>query len=122
MSRWISSRTAPPRSQHTWVLAGIKLKAGETGAVTPAGYHHKSPIDPYKMCVATVASAHMLTWLLMACSMDVEVVRYVDRAYGVLTGLPSGNRWISEVILHPMITLKAGLTRLESSEGGDEDS
>jgi hypothetical protein len=49
--------------QHTWVLAGIKLKASETGAVTPAAYHDKTPIDPYNMFVATVASAHMLTWL-----------------------------------------------------------
>ena len=94
--------------QHTWVLAGTKLKASENGAVTPAAYHDKTPIDPYNMFVATVASAHMLTWLHMAFSIDVEVERYVDRAYGVLTGLPSGDCWISEVILHPKITLKAG--------------
>ena len=94
--------------QHTWVLAGTRLKASETGAVTPAAYHDKTPIYPYNMFVATVASAHMLTWLHMAFSIDVEVERYVDRAYGVLTGLPSGDCWISEVILHPKITLKAG--------------
>jgi hypothetical protein len=29
-------------------------------------------------------------------------------AHVVLTGLESGDCWISEVILHPMITLKAG--------------
>jgi len=34
--------------------------------------------------------------------------RYVDRAYGVLTALEGGDCWISEVILHPKITLKAG--------------
>ena len=77
--------------QHTWVLAGTRLKASETGAVTPAAYHDKTPIYPYNMFVATVASAHMLTWLHMAFSIDVEVERYVDRAYGVLTGLPSGD-------------------------------
>ena len=94
--------------QHPWVLAGTKLKASESGAVSPAGYHDKTPIDPYNMFVATVASAHMLTWLHMAFNIDVEVERYVDRAYGVLTGLESGDCWISEVILHPKITLKAG--------------
>jgi organic hydroperoxide reductase OsmC/OhrA len=85
-----------------------RQKASETGAVTPAAYHDKTPIDPYNMFVGTVASAHMLTWLHMAFSIDVEAERYVDRAYGVLTGLPSGDCWISEVILHPKITLKAG--------------
>jgi organic hydroperoxide reductase OsmC/OhrA len=94
--------------QHTWVLAGTKLKASETGAVTPAAYHDKTPIDPYNMFVATVASARMLTWLHMAFCIDVEVERYVDRAYGVLTSLESGDCWISEVILHPRVTLKAG--------------
>ena len=67
--------------------------------MTPAGYHDKTPIDPYNMFVATVASAHMLTWLHMAFNIDIEVERYVDRAHGVLTGLPSGDCWISEVIL-----------------------
>ena len=43
--------------QHTWLLAGTTLKASETGAVTPPGYHDKTPIDPYNMFVATVASA-----------------------------------------------------------------
>ena len=77
------------------MLADTKLKASETGAVTPAAYHDKTPIDPYNMFVVTVASAHMLTWLHMAFSINVEVERYVDRAYGVLTGLPSGDLRLS---------------------------
>jgi hypothetical protein len=40
--------------------------------------------------------------------MEIEVERYVDRAHGVLTALEGGDCWISEVILHPKITLKAG--------------
>ena len=52
----------------------------------PAAYQDKTPIDPYNMFVATIASAHMLTWLHMAFSIDVEVERYVDRAYGRTDG------------------------------------
>jgi len=92
-----------------------KLKASESGAVTPAVYRDNTPIDPHNMFVATIASAHMLTWLHMAFSLDVEVERYVDRAYGVLTGLESGDRWISEVILNPKITLKAGYEMTEAT-------
>jgi organic hydroperoxide reductase OsmC/OhrA len=64
--------------------------------------------EPAANHLATIASAHMLTWLHMAFSLDIEVERYVDRAYGVLTGLEGGDCWISEVILHPKITFKAG--------------
>ena len=94
--------------QHLWVLAGATLKASESGAVMPAAYRDKTPIDPQNMFVATIASAHMLTWLHMVFSLDIEVERYVDRACGVLTGLEGGDCWISEVILHPTATLKAG--------------
>lgn len=87
--------------QHLWVLAGTRLQASESGAVMPAAYRDKTPIDPQNMFVATIASAHMLTWL------DIGAERYVDRACGVLTGLEGGGCWISEVILHPKVTLKA---------------
>jgi organic hydroperoxide reductase OsmC/OhrA len=94
--------------QHRWVLAGTTLKASESGAVMPAAYRDKTPIDPQNVFVATIASAHMLTWLHMVFSLDIEVERYVNRACGVLTGLESGDCWISEVILHATVTLKAG--------------
>ena len=54
--------------------------------VTPAAYNDKTPIDPYNLFVVTVASARILTSLHAAFSIDVEVERYVDRAYGVLAG------------------------------------
>jgi hypothetical protein len=59
--------------QHTWVLVGAKLKASESGAVTPAAYRDNTPFDPHNMFAATISSAHMLTWLHMAFSLDVEV-------------------------------------------------
>lgn len=94
--------------QHLWVLAGTKLKATDSGAVLPASYRDRTPIDPYNMFAATIASAHMLTWLHIAFGMEIEVERYLDRACGVLTELEGGDCWISEVILTPKITLKAG--------------
>jgi hypothetical protein len=47
------------------VLGGTKLKASESGAVTPVAYRDNTPIDPHNMFVATIARAHMLTWLHM---------------------------------------------------------
>ena len=59
--------------QHLWVLAGAKLKASESGAVMRAAYRDDTPIDQHNMFVATIASAHMLTWLHMGFSLHVEV-------------------------------------------------
>ena len=35
-------------------------------------YRDNTPIDPHNMFVATIASAHMLTWLHMAFSLDAR--------------------------------------------------
>ena len=93
--------------QHLWVLAGAKLKASDSGALLPAAYRDKVAINPHNMFVATISSAHMLTWLHIAFGMHIEVVSYVDRAYGVLSEVEGGDCWLSEVILHPMIQFDA---------------
>jgi organic hydroperoxide reductase OsmC/OhrA len=93
--------------QHLWVLAGAKLKASDSGALLPAAYRDKVAINPHNMFVATISSAHMLTWLHIAFGMHIEVVSYVDRAFGVLSEVEGGDCWLSEVILHPMIQFDA---------------
>ena len=93
--------------QHLWVLAGAKLKASDSGALLPAAFRDKAAINPHNMFVATIASAHMLTWLHIAFGMELEVISYVDRACGVLSEVEGGDCWLSEVILHPKISFKA---------------
>jgi organic hydroperoxide reductase OsmC/OhrA len=61
-------------------------------------------IDPEKMFVATIASAHMLSWLHLAFGMGSEVLSYSDEAHGIMTELSEGVYWVSEVLLHPNIT------------------
>ena len=93
--------------QHMWVLAGAKLKASDSGALLPAAFRDKVVINPHNMFVATIASAHMLTWLHIAFGMGIEIQSYVDRACGVLSEIDDGDCWLSEVILHPKISFKA---------------
>jgi organic hydroperoxide reductase OsmC/OhrA len=50
------------------VLAGAKLKASDSGALLPAALRDKVTVNPHNMFVATIASAHMLTWLHIAVS------------------------------------------------------
>lgn len=93
--------------EHLWHFAGgVKLKASDSMA--PEGYRDKLRLNPENLFVATIASAHMLSWLHIAFGMGAEIDSYVDDAEGVLTELPGGEYWISEVILVPKITFSAG--------------
>jgi hypothetical protein len=63
--------------QHLWVLAGAKLKAPDSGALLPAVYCDKVAINPHNMFVATISSAHMLTWLHIAFGMHSVTVQAI---------------------------------------------
>ncbi len=91
--------------EHTWHLAGgTKLKATDTDAMLPEGYRDKIKLNPENLFVATVASAHMLSWLHLAFGMGSEVLSYSDEAHGIMVELGEGIYWVSEVLLHPKIT------------------
>jgi organic hydroperoxide reductase OsmC/OhrA len=105
--KWSSAKGKYSR-EHTWLLAsGAKLKATDAGALLPDGYRDKAGFNPENLFVATVASAHMLSWLHVAFGVGAEVETYRDAARGVLTELSEGVYWVSEVILNPTITFNA---------------
>jgi organic hydroperoxide reductase OsmC/OhrA len=84
--------------EHTWHLAGgTKIKACDTDAMLPEGYRDKVKLNPENLFVATVASAHILSWLHVAFQMGIEVETYRDPASGVLTEISEGVYWVIEV-------------------------
>jgi organic hydroperoxide reductase OsmC/OhrA len=93
--------------QHRWHFAG-QLVLQVTDAMPPPGYRDGGKLDAWRAYVAAIASGHMLAWLHAAFSHGVEVERYVDKAEGMLSSLPEGRTWVSEVILHPQVILTAG--------------
>jgi organic hydroperoxide reductase OsmC/OhrA len=94
--------------QHQWRFIS-KLVVEATDAMRPADYGGDGgAIDPWMAYVAAIASGHMLAWLHAAFSHRVEVSGYRDQAEGVINQLPQGRSWVSEVILHPRVTLSAG--------------
>lgn len=100
--KW-SGRRGKYAREHVWHFAGrLSLKVSD--ALAPAGYREAARLDPLKSYVATIASAHMLAWLHAAFSHEVEVESYLDKTEGVLSALPDGRCWVSEVILKPSIT------------------
>jgi organic hydroperoxide reductase OsmC/OhrA len=93
--------------QHQWrFISNLVVEA--TDPMAPAAYRGDAAMDGWMAYVAAIASGHMLAWLHAAFSHGVEVAGYRDQAEGVLTQLPQGRSWVSEVILHPRVTLSAG--------------
>jgi organic hydroperoxide reductase OsmC/OhrA len=92
--------------EHQWHFAG-RLVLKVTDALAPAAYRDAARLDPLKSYVATISSAHMLGWLHAAFSHGVEVESYLDLAEGVMSRLPEGRSWVSEVVLKPRVTFDA---------------
>lgn len=102
--KWSSVKGKYSR-EHTWQLdGGVKLRASDSWFVLPEGYRDGASIDPQKTFVATIASAHMLSWLHIAFGYGIEVESYRDAAVGVMDEISPQVYWISEVILNPRIT------------------
>jgi hypothetical protein len=60
----------------------------------------------------------MLACLHAAFSHDAQVESYLDTAEGVVSALPEGRCWVSEVILKPRMTFDAH----QGSHGGGDHS
>ena len=89
---------------HVAVGGRAKLRVSNSESMVREAYRDGIQLDPEKMFVATIASAHMLSWLHLAFAMGVEVESYQDEAAGVLSELGSDIHCVSEVILNPRIT------------------
>jgi hypothetical protein len=90
-----------------FIISNLALEM--TDAMCPPHYRGDGAvIDEWMAYVGAIASGHMLAWLHAAFSHGVEVAGYQDQAEGVLSQLPEGRSWVSEVILHPQVTLSAG--------------
>jgi hypothetical protein len=57
--KWSSAKGKYSR-EHTWLLAGgVKLRVSDSESMVPEAYRDAVQLDPEKMFVATIASAHM---------------------------------------------------------------
>lgn len=102
--KWSSVKGKYSR-EHTWLLdGGVKLRVSDSSFLLPEGYRDGAGIDPEKTFVATIASAHMLSWLHIAFGYGIEVESYRDAAVGVMGEVSPQVYWISEVMLNPRIT------------------
>lgn len=75
--------------------------------MAPAAFRNPERLDALASYVATIASGHMLAFLHAAFSHEADVESYLDTTEGMLSPLPEGRFWVSEVILKPRVKFAA---------------
>jgi organic hydroperoxide reductase OsmC/OhrA len=103
---WANAHGKYSREHTMHFVGGTKLKASDSPFMLPEAYRDKARLNAENLFVASVSSAHMLSFLHLAFGIGVEVLSYRDEAHVVLTEV-GDDHWISEVILHPKVVFEA---------------
>jgi organic hydroperoxide reductase OsmC/OhrA len=64
--------------------------------------------NPEELLALALSHCHMLTYLAVASRRGLAVRRYEDRANATLAKGPSGKMQVTEVVLHPRVTVARG--------------
>jgi organic hydroperoxide reductase OsmC/OhrA len=78
------------------------------GSADPAFRGEPSRWNPEELLVASLSACHKLSYLHLAAAAGIVVTAYTDRAEGVMELSPAGFGRFRSVVLHPMVTVKAG--------------
>jgi organic hydroperoxide reductase OsmC/OhrA len=62
--------------------------------------------NPEDMLVYSLSSCHMLWYLHLCADAGVIVTDYIDNAAGTMVEVPGGGGHFTEVVLHPVVTVK----------------
>jgi len=88
---------------HEWSFdGGLTVRASSSPQVVPR-FSDPAGVDPEEAFVASLASCHMLTFLLLAATKKYRVDSYIDEATGTLAKNPKGKLAMVEVVLRPKI-------------------
>jgi organic hydroperoxide reductase OsmC/OhrA len=88
---------------HEWSFdGGVTFRASSSPQVVPR-FSDPAGVDPEEAFVASLASCHMLTFLMLAASKKYRVDSYIDEAEGTVAKNPKGKLAMVEVVLRPKI-------------------
>ena len=78
------------------------------GSADPAFRGDRSRWNPEELLVASLSACHKLWYLHLAAEAGIVVTTYTDGAEGVMQLSPTGAGRFKSVVLHPIVTVKAG--------------
>jgi organic hydroperoxide reductase OsmC/OhrA len=78
------------------------------GSADPAFRGDRARWNPEDLLLASLSTCHMLWYLHLAAEAGITVTAYTDRAEGVMAEAPDGSGRFTRVVLHPMVTVRAG--------------
>lgn len=78
------------------------------GSADPAFRGDPTRHNPEELLVAALAECHMLRFLHFAATSGVTVVGYADRATGTMRVEAAGHGQFTQVVLHPLVTVRPG--------------
>jgi organic hydroperoxide reductase OsmC/OhrA len=78
------------------------------GSADPAFRGDPTRHNPEELLVAALAECHMLWFLHFAATSGVTVVGYADRATGTMRVEAAGHGQFTQVVLHPLVTVRPG--------------
>lgn len=91
------------KRDHVVRIAG---KPDLLGSSDPTFRGDPSRHNPEDMLVAALSACHMMSYLHVCAVNGVVVTAYVDNATGSMETFPDGSGRFTEVVLHPVVTVR----------------
>lgn len=82
----------------------------------PAFRGDKTRYNPEELLVASLSSCHMLWYLHLCADAGLVVIDYIDRPVGTMAETDNGGGRFTEVVLKPVVTLKAGSNLAQAAQ------
>lgn len=76
----------------------------------------KTKYNPEELFVAALSSCHMLQYLHLCADSGIVVTDYFDNPNGLMTESEDGSGFFTEVMLHPVVTIKDSSKRDKANE------
>jgi organic hydroperoxide reductase OsmC/OhrA len=84
----------------------VKNKPKIEGSSDPVFLGDGAKYNPEELFIASVSSCHMLWYLHLCADSGVIVTDYADESEGNMLEEASGSGRFTEIVLHPMVTVK----------------
>ena len=78
------------------------------GSADPAFRGDAARYNPEDLLVAALSSCHLLWYLHLCARAGIVCVAYTDHAEGTMVETPDGAGQFAEVVLRPVVTIRAG--------------